>query len=116
LTATKLDRPLKRELEIAGAPYILTITPDGMELVLKAKRKGFELNWAALVSGDAAIAATLERLAYRQPDREQVAAGHVGDQEARRGTARVTERPTAKAPVGVEAFFARKTNDATRGY
>jgi hypothetical protein len=59
LTTTKLERPLKRELEIAGVPYIVTVTPDGMTLVLKGKRKGFELNWDALISGDAAIATAL---------------------------------------------------------
>lgn len=31
--ATKLDRPLKREIQIAGKPYMLTITPEGFKLV-----------------------------------------------------------------------------------
>jgi hypothetical protein len=56
---TKLDGSLKREIEIAGAPYTLTLTPDGMTLVRKGKRKGFELAWTALVSGDAALATAL---------------------------------------------------------
>ena len=56
---TKLDGPLRRELEIDGAPYTLTIAPQGMTLMLKGRRKGFELEWAALVSGDAAIATAL---------------------------------------------------------
>ena len=56
---TPLDRPLKREIEIRGAPYTLTITPHGMMLALKGRRKGFELAWDALVSGDAAIATAL---------------------------------------------------------
>jgi len=56
---TKLDGPLKREIEIAGAPYTLTLTPDGMTLVLKGKRKGFQVAWSALVSGDAALATAL---------------------------------------------------------
>jgi len=56
---TKLDGPLRRELEIDGAPYMLTIAPKGMTLMLKGRRKGFELEWAALVSGDAAIATAL---------------------------------------------------------
>ena len=30
--ATKLDKPLKRELEIDGKPYMLTIAPDGLKL------------------------------------------------------------------------------------
>jgi hypothetical protein len=57
--ATKLDRPLKREIQVAGKPYMLTITPVGLKLVPKGKRKGHELSWDAIVSGDAALAVAL---------------------------------------------------------
>ena len=57
--ATKLDRALKRELQIDGKPYMLTIAPEGMKLVPKGKRKGLELAWKALVSGEAALATAL---------------------------------------------------------
>jgi hypothetical protein len=57
--ATKLDRPLKREIVIEGKPYMLTITPEGLKLVPKGKRKGQEISWQALVSGEAALAAAL---------------------------------------------------------
>ena len=57
--ATKLDKPLKRELEIAGEPYTLTLTTDGLKLTRKGKRKGHELRWKDLVSGDAALAIAL---------------------------------------------------------
>ena len=57
--ATKLDKPLKREIEVAGKPYMLTITPQGLKLVPKGRRKGQELAWAALVSGEAALATAL---------------------------------------------------------
>jgi hypothetical protein len=57
--ATKLDRPLKREIQIEGKPYMLTITPEGLKLVPKGKRKGHEISWQALVSGEAALAAAL---------------------------------------------------------
>lgn len=57
--ATKLDRPLKREIQIEGKPYMLTITPGGLKLVPKGKRKGQEISWLALVSGEAALAAAL---------------------------------------------------------
>jgi hypothetical protein len=56
---TKLDKPLKRELAIAGKPYRLTITPIGFSLALKGHRKGQELRWVDLVSGDAALATAL---------------------------------------------------------
>jgi hypothetical protein len=57
--ATKLDKPLKREIQIAGKPYMLTITPEGFKLVPKGKRKGQELTWDAVVSGEAALATAL---------------------------------------------------------
>jgi hypothetical protein len=57
--ATKLDKPLKREIQVAGEPYVLTISPDGLKLVPKGKRKGQELAWDALLSGEAALAAAL---------------------------------------------------------
>ncbi len=57
--ATKLDKPLRREVAIDGAPYMLTISPEGLKLVPKGKRKGLELGWKALVSGEAALAQAL---------------------------------------------------------
>jgi len=57
--ATKLDKPLKREVSIEGAPYMLTISPEGLKLVPKGKRKGLELAWKTLVSGEAALATAL---------------------------------------------------------
>lgn len=56
---TKLEGPLRREVDIDGAAYTLTVTPDGMALVPKGRRKGYELAWRALVSGDAALATAL---------------------------------------------------------
>jgi hypothetical protein len=57
--ATKLDKPLKREIQVAGKPYMLTVGPEGLKLVPKGRRKGQELSWSALVSGEAALAAAL---------------------------------------------------------
>jgi hypothetical protein len=57
--ATKLDKPLRREVAIEGEPYMLTISPEGLKLVPKGKRKGLELGWKALVSGEAALATAL---------------------------------------------------------
>jgi hypothetical protein len=57
--ATKLEKSLKRELEIDGQAYMLTIAPDGLKLVEKGRRKGLELAWKDFVSGDAALAAAL---------------------------------------------------------
>ena len=56
---TKLDKTLKREIEIGGEPYIVTLTPVGLKLTAKGKRKGQELAWKDLVSGQAAMAVAL---------------------------------------------------------
>lgn len=57
--ATKLDKPIKRELEIEGATYTVTVSPEGVKVVQKGKRKGISVSWTAFVSGDAALAAEL---------------------------------------------------------
>jgi hypothetical protein len=57
--ATKLDKPLKREVDVEGTAYMLTISPEGLKLVLKGKRNGHELAWKDLVSGQAALTTAL---------------------------------------------------------
>lgn len=56
---TKLDKPIRREITIEDRAYTLTIDPDGLKLVEKGRRKGQELLWKDLASGDAALAAGL---------------------------------------------------------
>jgi len=57
---TRLDKPIRRELQIGDDTYTLTIDPEGLRLVLKGHRKGTELRWQDLVNGDAALAAALQ--------------------------------------------------------
>jgi len=57
--ATKLEKELKRELDVNGEPYIVTISPEGLKLTRKGSRKGQELAWKDLVSGEAALAVAL---------------------------------------------------------
>jgi len=57
---TPLDKDLRRLVDIDGKPYTLVITPEGLRLVEKGKRKGIELRWSDLVNGDAALAAALQ--------------------------------------------------------
>jgi hypothetical protein len=54
--ATKLDKVLKREIDIGGKPYMLAISPEGLKLTEKGRRKGQELTWKDLVGGQAAVA------------------------------------------------------------
>jgi hypothetical protein len=56
---TKLTSAFKRELDVNGEKYTLTVSPEGFKLVQKGKRKGIELNWANLVNGEAALATAL---------------------------------------------------------
>jgi len=75
---TRLEGPLKREIDVDGVPYTLTITPDGMTLTLKGRRKGFEVQWRDLVSGEAALATALNasltaRLGAARAEREPAA-------------------------------------------
>jgi hypothetical protein len=57
---TKLDKPLRREISIADRVYTLTIAQEGLKLAEKGHRKGIELTWKDLVSGDAGLAAALQ--------------------------------------------------------
>ena len=52
---TKLDKPIKRELEHDGVMYTVTIAPDGIRVVEKGKRKGREVSWATIIAGDAEL-------------------------------------------------------------
>ncbi|MDF3021632.1 MAG: hypothetical protein K0Q92_2935 [Steroidobacteraceae bacterium] len=56
---TRLDKPLRREIRIKGKPHVLTLDPNGFKLTKKGRRKGIEIEWDALASGDAAMAAAL---------------------------------------------------------
>ena len=53
--ATKLDKVLKREIEIDGQSYIASISPDGIKVTKKGYRKGNEVSWRSIISGDAQL-------------------------------------------------------------
>lgn len=57
--ATKLDKVLKREIEIDGQSYIAAISPDGIKVTKKGFRKGPEITWRSIISGDAGLNADL---------------------------------------------------------
>jgi hypothetical protein len=57
---TPLAGPLKRQLDLDGVAYTLTLDADGLRLVEKGKRKGVELRWKDLLNGDAALASALQ--------------------------------------------------------
>lgn len=53
--ATRLDKALKREIEVEGKLYTATISPGGIKVVEKGKRNGQEISWESIISGDAAL-------------------------------------------------------------
>ena len=58
--AVKLEKSIKRELELDGKTWTITIAPEGVKVVEKGKRKGREISWRSIVSGDAQLAEELK--------------------------------------------------------
>lgn len=48
---TKLDKSLKREIEVDGQLYTVTIAPEGVKVVPKGARNGTELDWRTIIRG-----------------------------------------------------------------
>ena len=71
---TKLDSPLRRELNILGKLYTLTLSPEGLNLAPKGRRTGYELAWVDFVSGEAALATALNASLARGPKLEPIQA------------------------------------------
>jgi hypothetical protein len=46
--ATKLDKTIKREIEMDGTAYMVTISPEGVKLTQKGFRKGRVITWKNL--------------------------------------------------------------------
>jgi hypothetical protein len=59
MMTTRLEKTLKRQLTLDGRMFIVTVSPEGLKITLKGKRKGQELRWSDLVSGEAALAVAL---------------------------------------------------------
>lgn len=57
---TKLDKSLKREIDLDGTLYTVTMSAEGVKVVQKGKRKGHELSWRDIISGDARLAQDLQ--------------------------------------------------------
>jgi hypothetical protein len=56
---TRLEKTLKREIHVKGQTFVVALSPEGLKLTLKGHRKGLELQWESLLSGDAALAMAL---------------------------------------------------------
>jgi hypothetical protein len=58
--AVKLEKSIKRELEMDGRAYTVAIGPEGIKVTEKGKRKGREISWRSIISGDAQLAEDLK--------------------------------------------------------
>jgi len=56
----KLDKTIKRELEIDGKAYTIAISPEGVKVTEKGRRNGPEMTWRTIISGDAALSESLK--------------------------------------------------------
>jgi hypothetical protein len=54
--ATKLEKTIKRELEVDGKSYTIAISPEGVKVTQKGFRKGRELSWRELLPTDESAA------------------------------------------------------------
>jgi hypothetical protein len=66
--ATKLDKTIKRELELDGKLYTVAISPEGVKVTPKGARKGHEITWSSIVSGESELRRDLNASvdAYRE--------------------------------------------------
>jgi hypothetical protein len=51
----KLDKTIKRELELDGKLYTIAIAPEGIKVTEKGRRNGQEMTWRSVISGDASL-------------------------------------------------------------
>jgi len=58
--AAKLEKAIKRELDVDGELYMVTISPEGVRIVPKGRRKGHEISWQTILSGDAELTQQLK--------------------------------------------------------
>ena len=58
---TKLEKELKREIEVDAKQYTVTISPGGLKIAEKGHRKGHELTWKQILTGEAALAGDLAK-------------------------------------------------------
>jgi hypothetical protein len=100
MMVTRLEKTLKRELTLDGRTFIVAVSPEGLKITLKGKRKGQELRWSDLVSGEAALAVALNasvgRFALPAVRAKRSVASAPALKKSTRGTDRPDARPASK--------------------
>jgi len=64
---TKLEKELKREIDVDGKHYTVTISPGGLKIAEKGHRKGQELSWKQILSGEQELTQDLTKSLDRPP-------------------------------------------------
>ena len=57
----KLDKTIKRELEIDGKTFTIAIGPDGIKVTEKGRRNGPEVTWKSIISGETSLNSSLNQ-------------------------------------------------------
>jgi hypothetical protein len=57
----KLDKTIKREMELDGKTYTVAIGPEGVKVTEKGRRNGPEMSWRSIINGDASLNSDLNR-------------------------------------------------------
>jgi hypothetical protein len=56
----KLDKTIKRELELDGKLYTIAIGPEGIKVTEKGRRNGPEVSWRSIITGETALTEDLK--------------------------------------------------------
>lgn len=94
---TRLEKTLKRQLTLDGRTFIVLVSPEGLKITLKGKRKGQELRWSDLVSGEAALAIALNASVGRLESPAVRTKRSVSSAPALEKSARGTRRPNSRS-------------------
>ncbi len=58
---TKLEKELKREIDVDGKHYTVTISPAGLKIAEKGHRKGHELTWKQVLTSEQDLSPNLSK-------------------------------------------------------
>ena len=64
---TKLEKELKREIDVDGKHYTVTISPAGLKIAEKGHRKGHELTWKQVLASDQDLTQNLTKSVGEPP-------------------------------------------------
>jgi hypothetical protein len=64
---TKLEKELKREIDVDGKHYTVTISPNGLKIAEKGHRKGQELTWKQVLTSDPELGQNLSKSLDQPP-------------------------------------------------